>query len=224
MEVAAAWQVLNDPEARARLDARRGQGGVGMPHGAPDDAYAAALSNALERAQDWLDRGVLPAVAVAWRGDGAEAIASALADIDGSVTPGPLPSAGPLAMRRAAALGRELNIALDPYGPRPVRFLRHRNGWSMVFGARGLERDVPAAELDDVVLRLLVDTALRCLLVTRLRLDPAHPQLLDEARRHDDAVVRRRRGSMALWSTVFLVVAAMMAWAKFAGPASRGGL
>lgn len=214
MEVAAAWKVLSDPEERARVDARRGSG----PAPVADDGYAAALSTALERAQDWLDRGVLPAVAQAWRGDGAEALARALADIDQTVTPGRLPEVGLVAARRARRLGQELNIALDPFGPRPIRFLRHRNGWSLVFGARGFEREVPEGELDDVVMRLLTDTALRCLLSPRLRLDPAHPKLVEEARRHDDQVMRSRRNTWLLWSAVFGVIGGMMLWAKLAGP------
>ncbi len=218
-EAASAWQVLSDPEARARLDAKRGS--RGPAGGYVDDGYHAALSDALQRAQDWLDRGVLPRVAARWRGAGAEALAAAVRDIDATVTPGPLPEVGMLAARRARALGHEVNIALDPHGVRPVRFLRHRKGWSLVFGLRGFQQQVPERELDDVVMRLLVDTALRCLLVERFPLSPDHPEVVAEARRHDDEVLRRVWGNRALWGAVFAVIAGMMVWAKLAQPMVR---
>ena len=211
-EVAAAWQQLSNPASRARWDQARGGASGG---GSPTEGYAAALSDALQRAQDWLDRGVLPSVAQRWRGRGAEALASALHGIDTTARPGPLPRVGRFAARRAAALGRELNIALDPLEARPIRFLRHRRGWSLVFGAKGLERSVPESELDDVVMRLLVDTALRCLLAERLRVDPAHPEWLDEARQVDDAWVRERRQAVLLWATIGLGLLSMMTWAKW---------
>ncbi len=191
-EVASAWEVLGDPARRARHDGPRDVEG--------DDIERVAA--AVERAEDWLRRGVLPPIAQGFRGHGAEALTRAIAD-SGSRRPGPLPSVGWWSRRVAERLGREIIVTLDTQrSHRAIHVVRHAKAWEIQFSAPGLLSGVRPADLDDVVMELLVDAALRCLAVGRVVVDPLRPDAPALARRRDDEQWRRVNGKRLLWAIV----------------------
>jgi hypothetical protein len=211
-EAAAAWEVLSDPARRAGYDEAAGR----QARGQVDPAYVELVATSVERAQDWLDRGVLPQVAARWRGHGAEAVAWALSEVESLCVPQAIQPVSWWASRRARKLAGELTFRIsETPGPQALRLFRHRRGWELRILPWFLQQSrLQDAELDDVLMRLVIESALRCLAAGRLPVHPEHPDLLGVSRLRDDAEVSRVRGQWLLWGSVALVIAGMITAGK----------
>jgi curved DNA-binding protein CbpA len=94
-EVARAWEILGDPEQRRRYELRSGR----SPRGELPEEFLADVGDAIDRAERWIRRVVLPHYARYWRGTGAEMSARLFADLESLTTPRDLPPAGWLKRR-----------------------------------------------------------------------------------------------------------------------------
>jgi len=208
--VAAAWEVLGDEQRRAAFDRASGEQGSTLSDEALD-----AVASAIERAQDWAERGVLPQVAARWRGHGAEACGWAWQQLDGLCRPGPLPDAGRLARRRAARLASDVVVVLAPWPLRQATALyRRRRGWELQIDPQTLWlAGFRSTELDDAVMRLLVTRYVQVLCVGRF-VPPSDEAGWDEAigraRRRDDEAVRATRLRIGGWLLVAAVLGLML--------------
>ena len=209
-EVAAAWDVLGDAERRAAHDRRAGRARAGVV----DAEALEAVSAAVERAQDWAERGVVPQVAARWRGSGAEATGWALQHLAELSVPGSLPSVGWRARRRVGQLLQGIGVGLAPWPlGASTSMVRRLGGWEILVDPRSLwQAGFRGTELDDAVLQLLVARYVQLLAVGRFV--PPHepsgwPAALEEARDRDDAAVFRSRARIGGWALVAVVLGLM---------------
>jgi hypothetical protein len=216
-EVAAAWEVLGDATRRADHDRRVGR----ATSGGIDAEALDAVSAAVERGQDWAERGVVPQVAMRWRGVGAEAVGWAVRHLPGLSRPGALPQPSWSARRRARGLLSVVVVSLSPWAlGTSTSLVRRRRGWEILVDPRSLwQAGFRGTDLDDAVLQLLVARYVQLLAVGRF-VPPVHDdddaweEALVAARERDDEAVQRWRMRVGGWLLVALVLGLMFTAGK----------
>lgn len=209
-EVASAWEILGDAERRAAHDARQGREAAGA---LPEEALD-AVASAVERAQDWAERGVLPQLTARWRGAGAEAAAWALERQAELSRPGGLPEVGWGARRRARRLASEVQVGLAPWPTgQATALIRRRGGWQVLVDPFALwGAGFRGTDLDDAVMQLLVARYLQVVAVGRV-IPPDRPEawplVRAAARDRDTAMVRQRWLARLGWGLLAAVLGAM---------------
>jgi len=209
--VAAAWDILGDDDKRRAFDLAQGRARSATV--APDEAVD-AVAAAVERAQDWAERGVLPQVASRWRGRGAEAVGWAWQEREALVRPGALPEVSWWARRRARQLASEVVVVLAPWPLHQATALfRRRRGWELQIDPTALWRaGFRSTELDDAVMELLVTRYLQILAVARFLPPPTDDgwaEALAEARERDDHRVREQALRVGGWLLLAAVLGLM---------------
>jgi hypothetical protein len=202
--IANAWALLSDPTKRAAFDTQAGR----IARGSLPEAFLEDVEHAIVRAQDWIERTVLPHYASRyWRGAGAELRAILVRDLEYLGTVPALPAQDTFwGKRRAAKWVAELTVSMDP---RPTTTLSY-----LLPGHRGRPRAAQiliapyalwtagfreATEIDDAILRVLIARYVQ-LLASRAIRPPADPEdwpaVIAAARQVDDAagIARTRRG------------------------------
>ena len=120
-EVSAAYELLSDPAQRAELgtlDARAMRGEL------PEE-FIEEVASAIERAQIWIERVVLPHYASSYRGRGAEMAARLVHDVDGLVDASKSAPPIPLLARwRAYRLTRGWEVTMQPIPSASLSLLR----------------------------------------------------------------------------------------------------
>jgi len=215
-EVAAAWEILGDEAARRRYDQARGEtAGPAVP-----DEVLDAVASAVERAQDWCERGVLPQWAARWRGRGAAAAGWALRHLDELSRPGPLPQVGVWAARRARAQAQRVAVGLAPWPmATATHVVRRVRGWEILIDPHTLwAHGFRGTDLDDAVMRLLVARYVQILSVGVFWPpaagdpdddDQAWAEALADASRRDDERVRQRALRIGGWLLVAAILGLM---------------
>jgi hypothetical protein len=214
-EVAAAWAVLGDAGKRRAHD-RRSVGATDL-----DEAWLDAVAAAIERAQDYAERVVVPHYASRFRGLGAEMGGEALRDLRKLGDPQWLQARATWRGRRRAR-GWLARITVtwggDPYDV--TQLIQTRDGFVIRVSPVALSRG-GAVDVDDIVLRLVVARYAQILAIRRFRPPPGEQDAdwdvaLAVARRTDDVEVRRWRTNAAIWTAVGAVVAFLL-YAGFTG-------
>lgn len=212
--VAHAFETLSSPERRASFDqSRRPARGV-LPEG-----FVAAVNTALDRAEAYVERMVLPHYTQLWRGRGAVAVALLWQDLEALRDTSFLSDSTPgwWARRRARRLAGTIRLDID-WAPAGDLSMRHRTldgKWQVLLTPWILHRmgfDDPAA-LDDAVLRVVLLQYASVLAFDRFR-PPGGPrgwaEAMDEAeqtdREHRVASGFRIAGSTLLVGVVLLLV------------------
>lgn len=194
--IAKAFETLSDPEQRRAHDAARQRRPGTLP-----EAFVEAVNDALDRAQAYVERMVVPHYAQLWRGAGAVAVATLWQDLDAlrdtTFLAGSTPGFG--ARRRAARLVRDIHIDIDwlPAGDVSMRHRTFSGAWQVILTPWMLHRMgyTDSAELDDAVLRVVLQQYASILAVGRFR--PPSPRrgwdvAMTEAEQTDRAHVQSR--------------------------------
>lgn len=178
-EVADAFALLSDPERRSEHDRQRGRvSSGGLPQGFLDD-----VASAIERAQSYVERAVLPHYAIG--GLRAEAVVRLLRDQDALADIAFLSDSRPgwWARRRARAAADRIVVSMDTRPSSSASVLRGRLGGirEIVLTPWALHRAgfTDSAELDDAILRLLLARYAQILATDHLRM--ALPEDWDDA-------------------------------------------
>lgn len=209
--IAAAFEQLRDPaRRRAHAQARHR-----VSRGHVPQRFTVAVENAIERAQSYIERLVIPAYCEHWRGAGAEAAARMWRDLDALRDTRFLANAQPgfLGRHRASRLLRNVVVVMD-LTPAATISMRHRTytgQWQIVvlpwaLHYHGFRDD---AEIDDAVLRILLSQYATILAAGRFPPPATHvawDRILDQACRLDDAHVFHQRLQAAGLALLFAVV------------------
>lgn len=203
--IASAWEILGDPDKRRRYDLQIGA----VARGELPEPFVLDVADAIERAEAWIRRGVLPTYAQHWRGRGAEMAARLWADLDELI----VPSAVDLT-RRQEKLGAQLAepvivTAWTRPAAGPTVLIRGQGFWEIGVVPLALWeagfRDSTA--LDDAVMRLLLARYAQVVATGRL---PWPEITVEEARALDDAEERRSWANRTLWGGTALLIAGML--------------
>jgi len=220
---AAAWEALSDPRRRTMWEQS-----VDPVRGGPPRRFLQDFTDAVERAEILVFRVLLPRyLGARYRGAGAEAATAFAADLVedrlDEVARGPAPSWA--ARARARRWVRRAEVLID-YGPafQPVATHHVRAGrirWRFVLYPRAFwdagVRD--PLDLDDKVALHLTSQVVGVLAAearfSRVLSGGQPDRLRADARRWDDAHLRRRLLNLAFWALVALASAAIL-YAGFA--------
>ena len=176
------------------------------------------VANAVERAQSWIERGVLPHYAQYWRGGGAEMAVRLVRDTELLGDPTRLRTQPTVLRRRwAARLCKDIRVSLDLGPARGASWLVMGHGWHIQLAPRALFaagfRD--SAEIDDAVLRILLARYVQAVSAGRFRPprddDPASwEHAIASARAADTAHIVSRATKFGMWSLVAAAIITMV--------------
>ena len=200
-EVAAAWEVLRDPQRRRRHALRQG----GTARSELPEAFLEDVGDAIDRAEHWIRTVVLPHYARYWRGNGAEMSARIFADLDTLTTIQPLP---PARWWRRRAVRREAErvvvTALLGYDGAASTVILGRGFVEVAILPRALYRAGfrDAIALDRAVLEVLLGRFAQVLARNGVPNGTDAEHRIARARRVDDRVVLWRSLRIAGWTFV----------------------
>ncbi len=216
-EVAAAFEILGDPKRRGAYDAAQGRAARGeLPREFVDD-----VMSAIERAQTFAERVVLPRYARFWRGDGVEMAARLWRDLEELPKLSGAPEGA--AARRAKALTDTIVVTMELW-PSATLSTLHRSldgQWVITITPWALHRAgfSRSADIDDAILKILLARYAQVVATGRF-LPPADPEdwerALSEARDRDTRALTARWGNRAFWGAVVAAVLLLL-YSGFAG-------
>lgn len=220
-EVASAWEIVGDPVRRRAFDARRGGVARGDGGDLPEE-FLDAVSSAIERAQTWSERVVVPHYASRYRGAGAEMAAQLIRDLPQLTDPGTFQAhITRLGQWRASRWLRDVQVVFDPMaGSTSSLQVRLKRRFIIGFSPTALWRAGfrESVDIDDAVLRLLVARYAQVLAAGRFNppydtSDVAWEQALALARERDTRDVVARR----IWAGIYTSVALLIVFMLYAG-------
>ncbi len=204
-EIGAAWEVLSDPAQRAQHDGRVLRAASGQ---LPEE-FLDAVETAIDRAESWVVRGVLPHyVQHYWRGNGCEMAARLVADLEQLGDPSALqPSFGWLANMRTGRLLRKVVVLLDPYPTSRVSALYMGRIWQIRVSPMALWRAGfrDSTDIDDAVLRVVLARFAQLVSVGR-----TVDGNVEAARVRDDEAIVLMRWTVLGYAAFFGLIFAML--------------
>lgn len=212
--IAAAFEVLGDPQRRAAWLREHGATGAMWP-----ESFTATVEDAIARAQGYIEEHVLPHYARYWRGAGAEAAvrlwrdAASLADGGFLASQGPPP--GLLDRRRAGWWVRRIEVTMEDWpmaqASHRVRLRSGRHRIVVLPFALWHGQLREASDVDDLVLQLLVARYAQIWAGSSGALAYADTdQAIARARAIDDLEARQRRVSRVMTAGLVLGVTVLV--------------
>ncbi len=217
-EIADAFALLSDPEQRRAHDRQRGYVSAG---GLPND-FLDDVASAIERAQSYAERVVLPHYAIG--GLGAEAAVRLLGELEALANTSSLTDSRPgwWARRRAARLTRRIVVSMDTRPHTSASMLRtRRDGLSEIVITPWPLHQVgltDSVSLDDALLRLVL--ARYAQILARRHLRVPLPEDQDEALALARGLDRQRRQELLQRTSAYASIAlfvALLLYSGFAG-------
>lgn len=188
-EVATAWETLGDPERRAAYDHAQGR----RARGELPPAFLEDVAAALERAEGWVRRGVLPHYARHHRGDGLEMAVRILVDLERLRVPRTLEATQGWRRRAVERKARDIVLTASMVPSRQLsawhRLSPRRHEILVLPWALHHEGVEDGAVLDDLVLQIVVMRFAMVLGAWRLPPGTEGEAAIAWARRQDDRVV-----------------------------------
>lgn len=217
--LSAAHDILSDPTRRAAFDTARGRQ---RATGELPEEFMDAVANAIDRAQIYAERLVVPLYSRHWRGAGSEMVARLIRDLEALGDPLWLQGAvRPLDRWRAQRLLKRVVLTLDlrPSARLSEVYRDLRGATVILVTPWALHRQGfrDGAELDDAILRLVLSRVVQVLASDRLgALDLSADDLVERARARDAQVRQRVWGQRLLYAAVAGFLGVMM-FAGYAG-------